>query len=103
MGNDALQTLIALVDDTKKPIAEQLVTELGFMEDVLAELRENVRERGATEHFVNGSQEFERQTPALQAYNTTITKYATLQRQFLELLPDGAEGFEDELDAFLGA
>lgn len=101
MGNNTFQALIAQVDDTKRPIAQQLATELDFMTDVLGELRESIKEHGATEHFVNGSQEFERQTPALQAYNTTITKYATLQKQFTDLLPDGSDGFNDELDEFL--
>lgn len=101
MENMTIDDLLSQVDSTKRPIAEQLVSELDFMAGVLEELKASVREHGATEQFKNGSQVFERQTPALQAYNTTITKYATLQKQFIDLLPEGEIESGDALDDFL--
>lgn len=96
-----LNRLIEQVDSSKRPIAAQLVTELNFMRRTLAALRKEIGEKGVIEDFKQGKQQFMRESPALKSYNTTVARYATLQKQLAELLPDGEPEQGDELDEFL--
>ena len=93
--------ILDLVDANKRPLARQLLTEMNFMRQTLAKLRKEINTKGVTEHFVNGSQEFDRETPALKSYNTTIARYTQLHKQLADLIPDATDGEGDELDEFI--
>lgn len=85
----------------KKVIADNLVKELAFMSSTLEELRENVKENGAVDYFVNGKQEMWRESPALKSYNTTIQRYSLLYRQLTDLLPKSEATPGSELLGFI--
>lgn len=74
------------IPDTKKPVARKLITELQFMEKTLASLRKVVNEEGVTEHFINGKQDFYKESTALKSYNITIQRYGTLSKQLTDMM-----------------
>ena len=63
-----LKKILKLVPADRKDIAEKLIAE-------------------TVDHFKQGAQEFDRESPALKAYNTTIQRYSLLYRQLTDLLP----------------
>lgn len=90
--------LIDIIDDDRRPIAEKLVRELSFMSSTLAKLRADVRKNG---EIIEGSTG-PKTNPALTAYNTTIQRYALINKQFIDLLPPAAKPeAKDELAEFL--
>ncbi len=102
MALTKVRKLIDIIPDDRKPIAENLMKELSFMERTLSELKKTVTEVGAVEHFENGKQKFVRENPALKSYNTTIQRYALIYKQFVDLLPAAAKpAAKDELAEFI--
>ncbi len=57
------------------------------MAGVLDDLQAQIQEHGTTDHFKQGVQEFDRESPALKSYNTTIQRYSLLYKQLVDLLP----------------
>lgn len=82
-----IKRLLKLVPEDRRTVAEKLITELAFMEATLDGLRRHIEENGAIDHFKQGQQEFDRESPAVKTYNTMIQRYSLLYRQFTELLP----------------
>lgn len=96
-----IHDIIKQVEPNKQPLAANLVTELSFMKGQLAKLRKDIKANGAVEHFVNGRQEMDRITPAMQVYTTLIARYATVHKQLASLIPADVADQGDELDEFL--
>lgn len=88
---DRLNTMVALVPEDRKHIAEKLAQEIAFMEVTLDKLKVDIGERGAVELFKQGKQEFLRESPALKAYNTTIQRYSLLYKQLSDLIPKSVQ------------
>lgn len=82
-----LKKILKLVPQDRKSIAEKLIQRIIFMAGVLDDLQEHIREHGTTDHFKQGVQEFDRESPALKSYNTTIQRYSLLYKQLVDLLP----------------
>lgn len=82
-----LKRILKLVPEDRRTVAEKLITELAFMEATLDGLRCHIEENGAIDHFKQGAQEFDRESPAVKTYNTMIQRYSLIYRQFTELLP----------------
>lgn len=76
-----LKRLLKLVPADRKAVAEKLIAEIAFMEDTLNGLRRHVEENGAIDHFKQGQQEFDRESPAVKTYNTMIQRYSLIYRQ----------------------
>ena len=90
--------LVDIVDDDRKPIAEKLMQEMEFMDATLSELKAKIRKDGAVMRSYPGL----KVNPALTAYNTTIQRYALLNKQLIGLLPPAAKPeAKDELAEFL--
>ena len=68
-------------------IGEELIERITFMAGVLDDLQAQIQEHGTTDHFKQGVQEFDRESPALKSYNTTIQRYSLLYKQLVDLLP----------------
>ena len=77
--------ILEKVPSDKKKIAENLIEELSFMKETLAELKEQIRRDGTIEHFEQGKQNFLRESPALKSYNTTAQRYSLFFRQLCDL------------------
>lgn len=96
-----LKTILKEVPEDRQPIANNLYSELLFMQQTLKVLKQQVQEEGPVSMFKQGQQEFLREHPALKAYNTTIQKYSLLFKQLIDLLPDSQVSSTDELLDFL--
>ena len=71
-----LRRLLKLVPADRKAVAENLLQEVVFIE-----------EHGAIDHFKQGKQEFNRESPAVKTYNTMIQRYSLLYKQLTDMLP----------------
>jgi len=86
-----LRELLERVPEDKYTVGEKIVEELLFMEETLRRLKSQIRETGEIEHFVQGKQDFYRESPALKAYNTTVQRYGNLYRQLTDLIGKSPE------------
>ncbi|MEX2957014.1 hypothetical protein AB4M78_11325 [Staphylococcus pasteuri] len=84
-------------ENVNKPVAYDLIEELTFMKETMAELKNTVQTHGATYIFRQGEQEYLKENPAMKSYNTTVSKYNATLKQLLALLPQDVE----ESDAFM--
>lgn len=82
-----LRRILKLVPADRKHIGEEIIERITFMAGVLDDLQVQIQEHGTTDHFKQGVQEFDRESPALKSYNTTIQRYSLLYKQLVDLLP----------------
>ena len=75
------------VPTDNKCIAQSIINELEFMQKTLDDLKEDVNQNGALDHYVNGKQDCMRESPALKGYNSLIQRYTQLNKQLLSLVP----------------
>lgn len=75
------------IDEDKKTLANELIDELMFMKETMSDCRSIIKESGVIELFTQGSNQFNRENPAIKTYNTTIKNYNTVMKQLLDLLP----------------
>ena len=75
----------------KKYIGRKLIDELVFMQDTLTQLKRKIKENGTEEEFIQGKQNFVRESTALKSYNTTVQRYSTLYKQLTDLMPKSVE------------
>ena len=98
MAMAKIKALVNIIDDDRKPIAEKLIQEMTFMDAMLTKLRAAIRKGGPVIEGNTGP----KQNPAMQAYNTTIQRFALLNKQLIDLLPPAAKPeAKDELAEFL--
>lgn len=95
---EKLKTYIDKNDIENKHIAYDLLEELMFMKETMDELKQTVREHGATYVFTQGEQSYLKENPAMKAYNATMPKYNATYKQLLSLFPEKV----DETDEFMG-
>ena len=77
-----LKRLLKLVPVDRRAVAEKLIAEIAFMEDTLNGLRRHIEKNGAIDHFKQGQQEFDRESPAVK-----IKRYSLIYRQLTDMLP----------------
>ena len=53
-------------------------------------------EKGVIEKFIQGKQNFLRESPALKSYNSTIKNYTSAVKQLNDLLPEGTKEMDGE-------
>lgn len=82
-----LKKVVNAVPEDRRLLAKNVSEELSFMSEMLAALKQEAREIGALENFVQGRQSLLRENPALKSYNTTIKNYAVLLSKLTDLLP----------------
>ncbi len=83
MAITKIKAMVDIVPEDRQPIAEKLIQELAFMDSTLTKLRTAIRKNGPI--LVSGS--VPKANPALTAYNTTIQRFALLNKQLIDLLP----------------
>lgn len=84
---DKIKVLFENIDEDRRTMAEELIDELMFMKKTMADCRTIISETGVIELFTQGSNQFNRENPAIKTYNTTIKNYNTVMKQLLDLLP----------------
>ena len=85
--NTELKEILEKIPADKQAVGGRIADELIFMQATLENLKKQIEENGTVEHFINGSQNFMRESPALKSYNTTIQRYSALYKQLVELMP----------------
>lgn len=89
--NSELKKILERIPENKKDIGKRLADELIFLNETLNELKIQVKERGTIEEFIQGKQNFLRESPALKSYNNTLKSYSNLYKQLSDLLPKEPE------------
>lgn len=98
-----LDAILAEIPDDRRAIGEEVVKELRFLQRVLAQLKKVIEERGVVEPFRKGRKTFLRESPAVKAYNTALTKFSLLYKQLEDLLPKSDYNNNNELIDFIQA
>lgn len=86
-----LNDILTRIPADKQYIGMKLVDELIFMQETLTTLKERIRESGTEEEFIQGKQQFVRESTALRSYNTTVQRYSQLYKQLTDLMPKTVE------------
>ena len=86
-----LEAILEHIPEDKKYIGRKLIDELVFMQDILTQLKRKIKENGTEEEFIQGKQNFVRESTALKSYNTTVQRYSTLYKQLTDLMPKSVE------------
>ena len=98
MKNKQLEQILKKVPTEKENEASLIANELRFVLDTTEKLRKDIQENGAVEHFINGKQDFLRESPAMISYNKLMKTYNTLYKILLELIPKEELPTEDLFD-----
>ena len=100
-----LNGLLENIDDKKKNAVISLIKNAAFMSVTLEDLQKEINEKGVTEKYKNGANQFGvKKSSAVEVYNTMIKNHVQVVKQLTDLLPkevtDGKEG-NDGFDAFV--
>ena len=93
---EKVRQILDAIPEDRHSIGEDLYNKLCFLDEILTDLRTQIKEKGTTSLFKQGKQEFVRESPALKAYNNTIQRYVLVYSKFIELLPKQAEPVESD-------
>lgn len=86
----------------KKDALDGLINESAFMKVMLEEIRIDLLKNEMFEIFEQGSQKFERERPQAKKYETMVPKYASIQKQLIDILPVEEQKKEtNELTSFM--
>ena len=97
-----LEAILQKIPDDTKYIGQKLVDELIFMDDTLVTLKRKIKEHGTEEEFIQGKQQFKRESTALTSYNKIVQRYGQLYKQLTDLLPKQApENNDNSLADFI--
>lgn len=90
-----LEAILQKIPDDTKYIGQKLVDELVFMDDTLVTLKRKIKEHGTEEEFIQGKQQFKRESTALTSYNKIVQRYGQLYKQLTDLIPKQAPDTND--------
>lgn len=86
-----LDAILERIPEDKQYIGQKLIDELVFMQETLTTLKRRIKETGTEEEFIQGKQNFVRESTALKSYNTTVQRYSQLYKQLTDLMPKTQE------------
>jgi len=81
-----LEDIYNKISDVNKSEGTLIYNELLFMLDTLEVLKTEIKQKGATEHFIQGKQNFLRESPSLSAYNKLMKTYDIFYKNLINLL-----------------
>ena len=98
-----LKKIFKDIEPGKQKTVEKLISNAAFMAESLDELQEIIREKGFTEEYQNGANQYGvKKCSEVEIYNTMIKNYSSVIKQLVDLLPDDAANGGDELLNFIG-
>lgn len=89
------------ISEDKKPIAQDLYSQLVFLNKMLEECKKSIDEKGTIIEIVNGNQKYIKENPGVKTFNTTIQRYALIYKQYIALLPQEEQKEDDKLMLFV--
>lgn len=81
-----LEEILKRIPEDKQYIGRKIIDELIFIDETLTTLKRKIKENGTEEEFIQGKQQFTRESTALTSYNKTIQRYSTLYKQLTDLM-----------------
>lgn len=93
MKTKEIDEILKKIPKEKFNEASLVADKLKYMEVKLAEVQKQIDELGVVEHFINGKQDFLRESPALASYTKLMKTYDTFYKNLINLLPK--ESIED--------
>lgn len=98
MKTKELEEILKKIPNEKLNEANLIVEELRFILETIKELKQDIKNQGAVEHFINGKQNFLRESPALASYNKLMKTYDTFYKNLINLIPKDDITEDDEFD-----
>lgn len=97
-----LKKIFKGIEPDKEKIVEKLISNAAFMAASLEELQDIINEKGYTEEYQNGANQFGvKKCSEVEIYNTMIKNYSSVIKQLVDLLPNGGASGGDELLDFI--
>ena len=98
MKTKELERILKKIPEEKSNEASLIANELKFILKTIEELKKDIETKGAVEHFINGKQDFLRESPALASYNKLMKTYDTFYKNLINLVPKEELTNEDDFD-----
>ncbi|WP_017726758.1 hypothetical protein [Halalkalibacterium ligniniphilum] len=95
---EKLEEIFKDLSEDKQKVASRLIERVAFMTITLQILEDNIKTKGPTYLFKQGSQQMMVENPAQKSYNAMINRYTAAYDKLFNLLPK--EGPVDEDDGF---
>lgn len=93
-----LDNILSKIPEEKKDAAMLIYNELCFILTTVEDLKKQIKENGAVEHFINGKQDFLRESPAMASYNKLMKTYDTFYKNLINLVPKEDINIIDDFD-----
>ena len=88
-----LNKIFANLTQDAAQVAEKLIENAAFMTVSLSELQRIINEKGYTEEYQNGENQFgTKKSSEVDIYNTMIKNFNTTMKQLIDMLPDSPSG-----------
>ena len=87
MKSKKLDKILEKIPNEKSNEAQLIFEELRFILETIEDLKKKIKETGSVEHFINGKQDFLRESPALASYNKLMKTYDTFYKNLINLIP----------------
>lgn len=94
---NVLKKTFESMDNDRGMLGLSILSELEFINQTLAELKKEIKEKGVVTDMSQGSYSIKRSNPALNTYNITIKNYNALISKLNDLLPK-KESVEDNFE-----
>lgn len=102
-----LSELFAELPPEKMRVAQPLMERVAFMTITLQLLEEEIKAKGPTIKFKNGSQSMIIENPSQKSYNTMINRYTAAYDRLINLLPKPVakpvDDNDDDFDDFVNS
>lgn len=98
MKSKELEEILKKIPSEKSNEAKLIANELRFVLGTSKKLREDIEEHGAVEHFINGKQDFLRESPAMVSYNKLMSTYSKLYKNLIDLIPKDEINTNEDLE-----
>ncbi|TCT23382.1 hypothetical protein EDD68_10796 [Melghiribacillus thermohalophilus] len=97
-----LKSIFKDISEDKQKVAERLIERVAFMTITLEILEDEIKRKGPTYKFEQGSQKMIIENPAQKSYNTMVNRYTAAYSKLFDLLPKEPPKEEDDgFDSFV--
>jgi hypothetical protein len=93
---ERLHEIFEDLSEEKQKVASRLIERVAFMTITLQILEDNIKTKGPTYLFQQGSQKMMIENPAQKSYNAMINRYTAAYDKLFNLLPKEVQQEEDD-------
>lgn len=100
---EKLEAIFEDIAEEKQKVAKRLIERVAFMTLTLRILEDDIKLKGPTYKFEQGTQKMFVENPSQKSYNTMINRYTAAYDKLFNLLPKEVAVEEDDgFDSFIG-